>query len=72
MQLINPKSPSKNGVKQMETTQEKLFQSSIFYPVAKDLDPSNGVKMQQKSFFVYNSISASNHSLAWRLKRVET
>ena len=64
MQLINPKSPSKNGVKQTEPTQEKLFQSSIFYLVAKDPDPSNGVKMQQKwLFLIFTSISASKHNI---------
>ena len=38
MQLINPKYPRINGVKQIN--QEKLLQICIFYPIAKDPDPS--------------------------------
>ena len=35
MQLINPKSPWKNGVKQIKNNQKKLSHSDIFYPSAK-------------------------------------
>ena len=35
MQLINPNSPWKNGVKQIKNNKEKMSQSDIFYPSAK-------------------------------------
>ena len=50
MQLINPNYPLK--LKQMKINQEKLPQSWIYYPIAKDPDTSNRVKMQQKLLFL--------------------
>ena len=59
MQLID-----KIEVKQL-TTQEKLLQKCIFYPIAKDSDPSNGIKMQQKLlFWIFTTIS---HEWTWFL-----
>ena len=48
MQLINPSYPWKNRVRQMKINQEKLSQSCIFYPIAKNPHLSNRVKIQQK------------------------
>ena len=44
MQLINPNYPWKNDVKQTKINQEKLSQSSIFFPIVNNSDPSSGVK----------------------------
>ena len=49
MQLINPKYPRINGVKQIN--QEKLLQIYIFYPIAKDPDPSKVWKCIKSYFF---------------------
>ena len=48
MQLVNPKCP--------QNTQKNLLQRSIFQPIAKDPDLKNGVKMQQKYFFLLFTI----------------
>ena len=41
----------------MKTTQEKSLQRCIIYPIAKDADPSQGVKMEQKlPFLIFNTI----------------
>ena len=50
------KHPWKNRVKQIKTTQENLSQMCILCPVAKDPDPSNGVKKQKVFFLIYNTI----------------
>ena len=53
MQLINPNYPWKNEVKQKKATQKKkkkLLQRCIFYPMAKDPDPNDGVKCIKKIF----------------------
>ena len=57
MQLID-----KIIVKQL-TTQEKLLQRCIFYPIAKDSDLINGIKMQQKLlFWIFTTIC---HQWTW-------
>ena len=41
----------KNGVKHTKANQEKLLQKCILNPIAKDPNPNNGIKMQQKLLF---------------------
>ena len=42
----------KNGVTQIKINQEKLSHSFIFYPIAKDPNPSNSVKKSAKTTFL--------------------
>ena len=50
-QVIDQNYPWKKRVKKIKTTHEKLLQKCIFYPSAKDPDPSKVVKMLEKLLF---------------------
>ena len=54
MQLISPNYPLENGVKQIKSAEEKLSQSFILCSIAKDKDPSIGVKMKMHQIFFFN------------------
>ena len=51
-EFLNPHYPSKNGVKEIKSTQEKLLLRCDFYHIPNNPDNGNRVKTQQKFFFL--------------------
>ena len=52
MQSISPNYPIENGVKQINSTEEKMSQSCILCSIAKDKDPNSSVKMKTHQLFL--------------------
>ena len=44
----HPNHSWKNIVEQRKSTQKKISQKCFFYPITKDPNPNDGVRMQQK------------------------